>query len=31
MVVGGILTSLRVSGMDLKDHKFLFFGAGGVS
>ena len=31
MAVGGILTSLRVSGMDLKDHKFLFFGAGGVS
>ena len=31
VAVGGILSSLRVSGMNLKDHKFLFFGAGGVS
>jgi len=31
VALGGLLTSLRISGMELKEHKFLFFGAGAAA
>ena len=31
VALGGLLTSLRISGMQLKDHKFMFLGAGAAA